>query len=393
MAHSRTKTFGSHLLLPPISPSPSPSPTSFTKSLGRTVSALSLPTSRLQSNRKLSPLGLTPQSRQVPKVSQSIVATGSTGHIKSYAANSHIGIIRETNEDRVVINYRVSKPEDKDCENWPLISYFGVFDGHGGSLCAEFLRDNLLDYILKQPSFPETPVEALKSGFDEAENAFLSYVVHQSGSYDRSGSCVNVVLVIKDTCYVANVGDSRAILSCERGMRLHELSHDHKPNCPSERERIEKVGGKVYANELSPFTAFVSGENQTVFRVLPGRLAISRSVGDADSKLECFGGLKGAVIAEPEVRSFRVCKKYDFILIASDGIFDKLSNSEAIRAVWTAFEYPRLTFHGTCGEGVKKVIEEALVRRTLDNVSAVLVAFKPLRDAFEELSSTCEKDR
>jgi serine/threonine protein phosphatase PrpC len=191
-------------------------------------------------------------------------------------------------------------------------------------------------------------------------------------------------MVIKEVCYVANVGDCRAIMSVERGFRLHELSHDHKPNLPAERERVEQAGGKIYANEASPFTAFVSGENSTVYRVLPGRLAISRAFGDADAKLECFGGIRGVVIAEPDVKSFRISKKYDFILIASDGVFDKLTNSDAIRAVWTAVGTSCLTFHGACGEGAQTVLEEALRRTSLDNVSVVLVAFKPLRDVYEE---------
>lgn len=388
----RPKNYSSHNLLPPInliSPCLSPSPTS---NFFRSASQISLATPRTYGKRKLSPIGRTPTSKQIHQVNASITAECSNGHIKSYAANSHVGIVRESNEDRVTINYRVAKPDNKQCDHWPLISYFGVFDGHGGSLCAEFLRDNLLDYIVNQAKFPDHPTEAIKAGFDEAENAFLAYVQRQTGSYDRSGSCAIVVLIIKDACYVANVGDSRAVLSVDRGMRLHELSHDHKPNAIGERERIEKAGGKVYANELSPFSAVSTGQNQLVYRVLPGRLACSRTLGDADAKLECFGGLKGVVIAEPEVKSFRVCKKYDFILIASDGIFDMMTSAEAIKSVWNAFENSRQTFHGTCGEGVKRLLEESMARRSLDNVSAVLIAFKPLRDVFEEQSNS-EIDR
>lgn len=372
-------------LLYPTSPSPSLSRTSLRR-LARSGNFNTF--SDHKPLGKLSPLDSTPLPHSVPKIARSVIADGSNGYVKSYAANSHIGIIRESNEDRVTINYRVAKPDSKQCDNWPLISFFGVFDGHGGSNCADFLRDNLLGFIINQPNFPSHPNEALKAGFEEAETKFLIGVQQQTGNYDQSGSCAIVLLIIKDACYVANVGDSRAVMSVEKGMRLHELSHDHKPNSATERERIEKAGGKVYANELSPFTAFISGENQLVHRVLPGRLACSRTFGDADAKLECFGGIKGVVIAEPEVRSFRVCKKYDFILLASDGIFDKMSSMDAIKAVWTAFDSPRLTFHTTCGEAVNRLLEEAMGRRSLDNVSAVLVAFKPLRDMFDEKAIT-----
>jgi len=46
---------------------------------------------------------------------------------------------------------------------------------------------------------------------------------------DKSGSCGLVVLIIGDTCFVANVGDSRALLSGNGGQKIYPLSRDHKP--------------------------------------------------------------------------------------------------------------------------------------------------------------------
>jgi serine/threonine protein phosphatase PrpC len=88
----------------------------------------------------------------------------------------------------------------------------------------------LLDYILNEASFPDHPVKAIKAGFARADADFISNAMANTGMCDRSGSCANVVIIIRDACYVANVGDSRAVLSCDRGARLHELSQDHKPN-------------------------------------------------------------------------------------------------------------------------------------------------------------------
>lgn len=288
--------------------------------------------------------------------------------------------MRQSNEDRVAINYRVEKPSYKICESWPIISYFGLFDGHGGSSCADYLRDNLLNCILKQNDFPEKPIEAIKAGFADAELSFLAFDQNSSASFDRSGSCAIVVLIIKNICYVANVGDSRAVLSSDKGMRFFELSQDHKPNIPTEKRRIEDYGGKVYSNPAYS-TSSVPGGPMVVYRVLPGRLAISRTFGDADAKLERLGGLPGVVIAEPEIKSFRLSQKFDFILMASDGVFDRLSNSDVIQTAWRAFNASSRTFHGACGESVKKVLEEALNRHSLDNVTAVLIAFNSLREA------------
>lgn len=55
---------------------------------------------------------------------------------------------------------------------------------------------------------------------------------------DKSGSCVIAVLIVEDMCYVANVGDSRAIMSAEGGNKIYALSRDHRPNDDLEKMRI-----------------------------------------------------------------------------------------------------------------------------------------------------------
>ena len=63
---------------------------------------------------------------------------------------------------------------------------------------------------------------------------------------DKSGSCALVMIIIESDCYIANLGDSRAILSENRSSNLYKLTKDHKPNDSSERERIENSGGNIY---------------------------------------------------------------------------------------------------------------------------------------------------
>jgi len=55
-----------------------------------------------------------------------------------------------------------------------------------------------------------------------------------------------LTLQIGDMCYVANVGDSRAIMSCERGKKVIDMSQDHKPGDEAEKKRILENGGKIY---------------------------------------------------------------------------------------------------------------------------------------------------
>jgi len=69
------------------------------------------------------------------------------GVVKAYAANTNQGIVRNYNEDRVSIILNIMKPNNRGEENWPKCSFFGVYDGHGGTLCADYLRDLLHQYV------------------------------------------------------------------------------------------------------------------------------------------------------------------------------------------------------------------------------------------------------
>lgn len=70
------------------------------------------------------------------------------GIVKAYAANTNQGIVRNYNEDRVSIILNIMKPASRINEDWPKCSFFGVYDGHGGVTCADFLRDNLHQYVM-----------------------------------------------------------------------------------------------------------------------------------------------------------------------------------------------------------------------------------------------------
>ena len=92
----------------------------------------------------------------------------------------------------------------------------------------------------------------MKNGFYNAEKKFIDLCQNENGILDKSGSCAIVILIVEDMCYVANVGDSRAVLSrylfpnnsySEEGKKIYPLSRDHKPCDDLERKRIIEGGG------------------------------------------------------------------------------------------------------------------------------------------------------
>ena len=85
---------------------------------------------------------------------------------------------------------------------------------------------------------------ALKSGFDKCERTFIEHSKFQK--LDKSGSCAIVTFFYGDELYVANVGDSRAIMSCNSGERITQLSLDHKASDEYEQKRIFDAGGRIY---------------------------------------------------------------------------------------------------------------------------------------------------
>lgn len=128
--------------------------------------------------------------------------------------------------------------------DWKKPAYFGVFDGHGGMDCADFLRDNLHSFISKDRNFPARMEEAIKTGCEKCEKAYLdqSYM----GKVDRSGSCALMAFFYGRDCYITNVGDSRAVMSSRRGQLIRELSMDHKASEDFEQKRITEAGGRIY---------------------------------------------------------------------------------------------------------------------------------------------------
>ncbi|KAK2652957.1 hypothetical protein Ddye_012813 [Dipteronia dyeriana] len=210
--------------------------------------------------------------------------------------------------------------------------FFGVYDGHGGSQVAnycserihfalaeeiEIIKNDLADGSTKE-SRQEQWEKTFTSCFLKVDDEIGGNAGRSVGSDDRDaseatfesvapetvGSTAVVALVCSSHIIVANCGDSRAVLC--RGKEPMTLSIDHKPNREDEYARIEASGGKV-----------IQWNGHRVF----GVLAMSRSIGDRY--------LKPWIIPEPEIMFIPRARDDECLILASDGLWDVMSNEEA----------------------------------------------------------------
>ncbi|KAJ8642951.1 hypothetical protein MRB53_004699 [Persea americana] len=203
------------------------------------------------------------------------------------------------------------------------LHFFAVFDGHGGShvakLCEERMHVLLGEELERAGDSSVCEVEGWKRVmercFGRMDGVALSSCPCgnvgvpcdcENGGVNSEivGSTAIVAVVSSTNIIVANCGDSRAVLS--RGGRAIPLSTDHKPDRPDELERIEAAGGRVI---------YLNGA-----RVL-GILAMSRALGDKY--------LKPIVISDPEVNMTERSPEDECLILASDGLWDVLSNDMA----------------------------------------------------------------
>ncbi|XP_064159220.1 protein phosphatase, Mg2+/Mn2+ dependent, 1Lb [Anguilla rostrata] len=231
-------------------------------------------------------------------------------------------------------------------------SIFGIFDGHGGEAAAEYVKTHL----------PEVLKQHLLAYEKEKENSILSYpaILEQhilsvdkemleklSASYDEAGTTCLIALLSDKELTVANVGDSRGVL-CDKDGNAIALSHDHKPYQLKERKRIKRAGGFISFNGS--------------WRV-QGILAMSRSLGDYPLKN------LNVIIPDPDVLAFDLDKlQPEFMILASDGLWDAFSNEEAVRFIKERLDEPHY--------GAKSIVLQSFYRGCPDNITVMVVKFK-----------------
>lgn len=300
------------------------------------------------------------------------------GVVKAYAVNSYAG--RHHNEDRLSIIINIQCPSGIEESIWPSSSFYGLYDGHSGKGCSEYLKKNLAEFILKNKHFPRHTKKAIFSGFIQADKEFLTFAKDNG---EMSGACAIVLMIIGDKCFIANTGDSRAIICLNQGKNITTISTDHKPGETSEYNRIIEAGGKVYNN----YMVNDKGENVNFgpHLLAPGKLRVSRAFGDLDAKDEEYGGNPKVLIPDPHIKSFPIRPDQDFILIATSSVFEKLTNREISDII-----FGNITSKKGAGidlqllSAIDDIFNEAINRVCDENMSIILIALKGLKLYSEE---------
>ena len=300
---------------------------------------------------------------------------------RAYAARTNNGLFRNYNEDRVSIIQKIFVDNNQQDPT----SFFALFDGHSGPKVADYLRDNMHQHITKSKAFRSDKRQALRQGIIEAENKCLE-ISRQTN--DHSGSCALVCMLESDRCLVANVGDSRVVVGKCKGKLAEQITVDHKPEAIQEKARIFANGGSVFRSkkctmrELTDASGKITDVIETVrygpFRVEPGGLSVSRTIGDLPAKDDTRKGNSRCIIAEPDIFDFELTTDHDFMVLACDGVFDVVSTEEVVNTCWKSIsENARL--HGikeSCRLAAESIMKLSFDKRSMDNITVIVIAFQ-----------------
>ncbi|KAK9386270.1 phosphatase 2C-like domain-containing protein [Lipomyces mesembrius] len=228
-----------------------------------------------------------------------------------YGASSMQGW-RISMEDAHAAVLDLKREDGKPTADNKKVSFFGVYDGHGGSKAAIFAGQRLHYIVARQSAFEKGDYEqALKDGFLSTDRALLQDPTFGS---DPSGCTATTVLITDNRIYCANAGDSRTVLGVKG--QAKPLSYDHKPQNEGEKARIQAAGGFIDGGRVN------------------GNLALSRAIGDFDfKKSPDLPPEEQVVTAFPDVIEHESGPDDEFIVIACDGIWDCLSSQAVVEFV------------------------------------------------------------
>ncbi|XP_052187937.1 probable protein phosphatase 2C 38 isoform X2 [Diospyros lotus] len=255
-------------------------------------------------------------------------------------------------------------------ESGPQGTFVGIYDGHGGAEAAQFVNNHLFENIKKFTSENQGLSEdVIIRAFLATEEEFLSIVTKMWQSRPQIasvGACCLVGIICSGFLYIANAGDSRVVLGrlekAVKEIKAVQLSSEHNANLESVREELHL---------LHPDDPQVVVLKHNVWRV-KGLIQVSRSIGDAYLKKAEFNQEpllpkfllpepfdKPILTAEPSILVQRVYPEDQFLIFASDGLWEQLSNQEAVDIVHNC---PR---NGIARRLIEAALKEAAKKREM----------------------------
>ncbi|XP_056412684.1 protein phosphatase 1D [Hyla sarda] len=308
------------------------------------------------------------------------------------------------------LSWEEEEDEDPDCsprtssqsrpvpESGQCVGFFAVFDGHGGREAAHFARDHLWGFIRKQRGFMSRDSEevcaAIRKGFIACHHAMWKKLPEwpktMTGLPSTSGTTASVVIIRGNKLYVAHVGDSGVVFGSQNNpkdmVKAIEVTQDHKPELPRERERIEGLGGSVINKsgvnrvvwKRPRLTHNGPVRRSTVIDQIPF-LAVARALGDLWS-YDFYSG-EFVVSPEPDTSVHTIDPQtLKFIIIGSDGLWNMVSGQDAVSLCQ---EQEKSCSNGESGQSFAKILVSRALsqwrQRMLraDNTSAIVISIFP----------------
>lgn len=277
-----------------------------------------------------------------------------------------------------------------------------VFDGHGGKYVSEYLKanfnrafenslqDNEADSgaALVSGGTEGAASLALKSALAAVDEEILSGPLSRKMRSQGSTSCMlylervpsnSAGAVSMSSVLSANVGDSRAVLA--RGTTAIDLTVDHKPNDPVERNRVEALGGAVtWHGRLDEASKPIEGTG--VYRV-NRTLALSRAMGDRD--------LRPYVTSEPDFQHVPFTPEDEFVIVATDGVWDVISSQECVTLIHQIMkEYsivpPEVRNFSAAERKEFDTLHRAKIRNIKDQMSSIITAIALRRGSTDNIT-------
>uniref|UniRef100_A0A1B0CF58 PPM-type phosphatase domain-containing protein n=1 Tax=Lutzomyia longipalpis TaxID=7200 RepID=A0A1B0CF58_LUTLO len=187
--------------------------------------------------------------------------------------------------------------------------YYAIFDGHGGVDAAAYSVSHLHYHLAESVYYPHSPEEAIRDAFIRTDEAFIQKNQFHTLKGGTTALCV-LHRPEEKKLYVGWVGDTQALLVKNR--KVFQTVKPHKADVESEQKRIARQGGACL---------MFNG----IWRV-NGQLAITRAIGDVD--------YKPYVTSEPEIMSIPLGGDEDFLIMASDGLWDHVKEDDAAITVY-----------------------------------------------------------